>query len=41
MINIQKQRNQRANIPIAQPLAQAEGPRLGERFPSLRRAPFA
>jgi len=41
MINIQKQRNQRANIPPAQPLAQAEGPRSDESFPSLRQAPFA
>jgi len=37
VFNIQKQRNQKANIP----LAQAEGPRLGERFLSLKRAPFA
>jgi len=41
MINIQKQRNQRVNTPLAQPLAQAEGPWSSERFPSLRRAPFA
>jgi len=40
MINIQKQRNQRANILLIQPLAQAEGPCSGKRFPSLRRAPY-
>jgi len=40
MTNIQKPRNHRTNALLAQLLAQAEVSRLGERFPSLRWAPF-
>jgi len=41
VVNIQKQGDQKKSMPLAQPLTQVEGPYSGERFPSLKRAPFA